>query len=278
MAADDKAWSEGLEPRAEQRQLRLGHRHGWIRAEIKKHRGESKPVVAGSNRPLAVNIVLRGEGTFTDELNNTWPLRPGSCFFPMPGLACRAVYSGDALEFFVVFDRFTSRSLRDIGFVRTVPFARTDTDDRLRQNILDILDWLAADSSVLSDRELLLRLLGFIENLQKQGSELRQADSSEARIASACLLLEDPVNRSMPVKEVAFRVGMSYRAFRDAFTRLKGCTPVVYRIERRLDRAARMLAEKTVKEVAADLGYSDPATFSQQFTRHHGVPPSRYHK
>jgi AraC-like DNA-binding protein len=272
-------WLRGLEPRAAQRQLKLGHRSGWIRAEIKPHSPDEGSIVHGPDRPLAANIVLRGQGTFTDEHNNCWQLCPGACFFPIPGLDGRAEYSTQsALEFFLAFDRFTSRSLRDLGFVRTVPYALAPTDTALRESILEVFGWLSLDNSSLSDRELLLRLVGFIEELQKHGEELSQPDSLEGRIGAACLLLEDPVDRNMPVSEIAWRVGMSYRTFRKSFAELKGCTPVAYRITRRMDRACRMLVSMPVKEVAAELGYCDPATFSHQFTKQFGVPPSRYGK
>ncbi|MBD3242370.1 MAG: helix-turn-helix domain-containing protein [Chitinivibrionales bacterium] len=278
MAPQNNDWLEGLQPRVVERRLSLGHRHGWIRAEIKAHRNESKPVVAGSNSPLAVNVVLRGEGAFTDELNNTRPLSPGACFVPIPGLDGRAVYtSPSTLEFYLAFDRFTSRSLRDLGFVRTVPYARVPADETLRTGIVQIMDWISLDPEDLSDRDLLLRLIDFMDTLQAHGKEMQPSDSLEARIGSACLLLEDPATRGMAMGEIARRVGMSYRAFRTAFAQLKGCTPVAYRIARRMDRACRMLKRKTVKQVAAELGYGDPATFSQQFAKTYGVPPSAYH-
>jgi AraC-like DNA-binding protein len=43
-----------------------------------------------------------------------------------------------------------------------------------------------------------------------------------------------------------------------------------------LEQARYLLLDKSVKEVAAELGYSDPFTFSAQFKGHFGLSPQRF--
>ena len=48
----------------------------------------------------------------------------------------------------------------------------------------------------------------------------------------------------------------------------------------RRERASRLLADtdKTVRAVALDVGYPDPAVFSRAFKRWTGMTPSQYRK
>lgn len=65
--------------------------------------------------------------------------------------------------------------------------------------------------------------------------------------------------------------------FRRAFRERIGMTPQKYRELKRMEYAIRRLdLGMTVKEVAAELGYSDPFFFSRQFKRHIGASPSEY--
>ena len=45
-----------------------------------------------------------------------------------------------------------------------------------------------------------------------------------------------------------------------------------------MQRAAELLAdtEMPVRDIAAQVGYRQPAQFAKAFTRVHGVPPTRY--
>ena len=73
---------------------------------------------------------------------------------------------------------------------------------------------------------------------------------------------------SVPYNEVYFR-----RAFRERI----GMTPQKFRELKRMEFAiSRLDMGVSVKEVAAELGYSDPYFFSRMFKRHIGEPPSRF--
>lgn len=65
--------------------------------------------------------------------------------------------------------------------------------------------------------------------------------------------------------------------FKRAFRNRLGFTPQKFRELKRMEFAIHRLASGlTVKQVALELGYSDPYFFSRQFKRHIGASPSRY--
>jgi AraC-like DNA-binding protein len=71
---------------------------------------------------------------------------------------------------------------------------------------------------------------------------------------------------------------MSEAAFREAFVNTIGCAPRRYLEERRVAQAARALLEtdRTVGEIAREVGYPDPYHFSRVFRRVTGSSPRRY--
>lgn len=65
--------------------------------------------------------------------------------------------------------------------------------------------------------------------------------------------------------------------FRRAFRDRLGMTPQKFRERKRMEFAIhRLNMGLTVKQVALELGYSDPYYFSRQFKRHVGASPGRY--
>jgi AraC-like DNA-binding protein len=80
------------------------------------------------------------------------------------------------------------------------------------------------------------------------------------------------------VDELARRARMGLTAFRAAFERTMGRAPHRYLEERRMERAARALAETDHKiiKIAEAEGYDDPYHFSRVFRRVMGVSPRQF--
>ncbi|MGF1474313.1 MAG: helix-turn-helix domain-containing protein [Geminicoccaceae bacterium] len=86
------------------------------------------------------------------------------------------------------------------------------------------------------------------------------------------------LHRSLELKEIAAQVNMAACTFSRYFRRTFGVAPYAYVIERRLDRARRMLSEtaKPTKEVATVCGFSDQAHLTRLFARRYGTTPSAF--
>lgn len=90
--------------------------------------------------------------------------------------------------------------------------------------------------------------------------------------------LEDRVEGSISVAELAGLVGVSASHLSALFHRATGGGPAAFHTSMRMARA-RMLLDTTpasVAEIAAAVGYTDPLYFSRHFRRLHGLSPKAY--
>ncbi|SMX45988.1 helix-turn-helix domain-containing protein [Actibacterium lipolyticum] len=91
----------------------------------------------------------------------------------------------------------------------------------------------------------------------------------------AARLSSDPLGAGVDetLADIPYNLDYFRRAFRDRI----GLTPQKFRELKRMEFAIHRLdSGLTVKQVAIELGYSDPYFFSRQFKRHIGASPSRY--
>jgi AraC-like DNA-binding protein len=107
-------------------------------------------------------------------------------------------------------------------------------------------------------------------------------DPIDAKILELVRALDQPGSDGLGerprVEELARRAGMGLTAFRAAFLRAMGRGPRRYLEERRIERAARALAETDHKiiKIAEAEGYDDPYHFSRVFQRVMGLSPRKY--
>ena len=90
--------------------------------------------------------------------------------------------------------------------------------------------------------------------------------------------LEQNLHRSITVTGMADAMGMSERSFHRRCLKDFTMAPARLLAELRLERARTLLSDQTVavKNVAALIGFADPASFSTAFLRRFGATPSSY--
>ncbi len=92
--------------------------------------------------------------------------------------------------------------------------------------------------------------------------------------------IDESIGSRFRLNESCRKIGYSQahliRRFREAF----GCSPYEYLMQRRIEIARRLLgfSRKSIKEIAAMLGFSDQYSFSSCFKERTGVSPSRYRR
>jgi AraC family transcriptional regulator of adaptative response / methylphosphotriester-DNA alkyltransferase methyltransferase len=94
----------------------------------------------------------------------------------------------------------------------------------------------------------------------------------------AVAVVEDSFGSDLSLDSVARRVAASRRQLQRAYAEIGGTTFRAHLTAVRMRRAAELLAARplTIREVARQVGYRQPAQFAKAFRRHHGVVPSEF--
>jgi AraC family transcriptional regulator, exoenzyme S synthesis regulatory protein ExsA len=86
------------------------------------------------------------------------------------------------------------------------------------------------------------------------------------------------IDSSITVEELAFLCNMSLSSFKRRFARIYGNSPNKWLLEKRMERAARMLRKEKRKasEIYYELGYENLSSFIQSFKQIYGITPKQY--
>jgi AraC-like DNA-binding protein len=101
---------------------------------------------------------------------------------------------------------------------------------------------------------------------------------ADGRLAAAIRRMHESPTRAWTVAQLAKEASLSRSAFFERFSRAVGVAPMEYLLAWRMALAKNLLRREVggVSEIAKRVGYSSASTFSVAFTRHVGLPPSRY--
>ncbi len=219
----------------------------------------------------AVTLVLEGTVRVLLPDRNPTEARPGDlirfhanqAIIPIQGQA-------GALECSLGIEGATAKRLEQCGLIHL-----EDRIDRRPLATATLLDYYEMFGILCDPRisppAVLRRTLAFFDGIESPYFDETSAGDWFRR---ACLLLQIRVEPGFTMREAAAACGVDYRRFRLGFREKTGLPPNAYQLEARMRRARRLLANHSVKETAALLGYDDPFLFSRQFKRFHKVPPS----
>ena len=99
-------------------------------------------------------------------------------------------------------------------------------------------------------------------------------------VSRALSLLHARVEEAWTTEDLANAVNMSRSTFAERFTAVVGQPPMTYLVGWRMQLARQMLLEtnRTVAQIAYDVGYGSEAAFTRAFRREHNAPPSGWRK
>jgi AraC family transcriptional regulator, regulatory protein of adaptative response / methylphosphotriester-DNA alkyltransferase methyltransferase len=111
---------------------------------------------------------------------------------------------------------------------------------------------------------------------------IRSATEARRRAiySDAIEIIEREYPRAPELDDVARRIATSRRQLQRAFTEIGGASFRTHVVEVRMLRALELLSGGgiAVRDVAASVGYRQPAQFARTFRRHHGAPPSTFRR
>lgn len=127
---------------------------------------------------------------------------------------------------------------------------------------------------------LMLYLSGIMKT-KYQGSDENTVfpnNSILARLQPVLIYISHHVAEPIYISDLAHILNLSEKYFIMFFKKAIGITPINYIIQVKMKKALEYLHEqnRSVKEVAALVGYSDIYTFSKAFKKVYGIPPSKF--
>lgn len=122
------------------------------------------------------------------------------------------------------------------------------------------------------------RLVDVVSGRERSTPVARARD--RRRAVDAALWIEAHAHESIDLERAAGEVGLSPFHFLRLFARVLGVTPHQYLVRSRLRRAARLLCEeeRSIGDVAFDVGFGDLSNFVRTFRRAAGVSPQGFRR
>ncbi|HZP70891.1 MAG TPA: AraC family transcriptional regulator [Pseudolabrys sp.] len=90
--------------------------------------------------------------------------------------------------------------------------------------------------------------------------------------------IEEHLSETISLSTLAGLVQLSPYHFARAFKQTLGVPPHRYHMNRRMEHAKILLADRSVTEVALAVGYAETSSFSSSFRRATGISPSRFRR
>jgi AraC-like DNA-binding protein len=105
-------------------------------------------------------------------------------------------------------------------------------------------------------------------------------DRDRRRAVESALWIEQYSHQEVDLERLASEAGLSSFHFLRVFAAVTGVTPHQYVVRSRLRRAAQLLAdeERSITDVAGDVGFGDLSNFVRTFHRAAGVSPRGYRR
>ena len=122
------------------------------------------------------------------------------------------------------------------------------------------------------------RCVEIVSGAERAPATMRAAD--RRRAVEAALWLDERAHEPIDLESAARAVELSPFHFLRVFARALGVTPHQYLVRARLRRAARLLSdgERSITDVAFDVGFGDLSNFVRTFHRAAGVSPRRFRR
>ncbi len=221
-------------------------------------------------------LCLRGRGRLTIA-GHTWAIGPGTLFQRFPGQIhdLNLEASPPWAECYIHLGSTLAGALEVMGVLqRQSPVRTPGIAPGIIRELWRTTDALGA-AAASNLPHFLVRLQGLLLSLLGPEPHAAGADLDMER---ACrLLTDDPI---ADLSLVARDLGLPYDRFRKRFRELTGLSPGDYRLRRRLEHARTILlsSNRPIQDIARDLGYANPFTFTALFRKHVGCSPMKYRR
>lgn len=245
--------------------------------------------------PLSVKAVISGTATWTTEAGR-FELGPSGCLIVNDSEPYSIEIDAlQPVETFCIFFRrgFVEEAHRsavtasadlldDDSAPPNIEFAERLQYDEALRGFIEHARRISPDDAILGVAQRLVALHTNVSHRIARLPALRASTREEIRrrLDRAVSSIHGNLDGDLSLERMATDACLAPFHFHRVFTSYFGETPHRYVTRLRLQRAAALLrgTERPVTAVATDCGFESPASFTTLFTRHFGVPPSRFRK
>jgi AraC-like DNA-binding protein len=230
-----------------------------------------------------VLYLTRGQGRFQSKHSLPCEVTEGSVIFLFPGEwhTYRPLESTGWETYWVGFDGNPARELLEANRVSLDnPIMKLGYDEEmvgLYKKLLDVsLSERPGYRQLLSGMTIHLLTYLFYRGKQQSWHDKEALN----QIEKARLIMRESFRSSVSPEDIAAQLNMSYSWFRRIFRQYTGLAPARYLNRLKMQSARELLSDpnKTVKEVALELGYESTDYFSVAFKRYNQLTPCEFRR
>jgi AraC-like DNA-binding protein/mannose-6-phosphate isomerase-like protein (cupin superfamily) len=225
--------------------------------------------------------ITAGHGIFDSEPSGEVPVSAGSVFVVFPNVWHR--YRPDTKtgwdEYWVECEgTLLEAAVERCGLNPSTAVMRVGHDDALLRCFINIADTIQEESPgfepiiAMRSLEIVARIRSLLKVSSQDGST-----ALEKMVKHAQVKMREALNSNIDFHHLASELGMSYSTFRRIFKKETGLPPGEYFIAMKMNRAKQLLmTDKTIQEVADQLGFESVYYFSRLFKARTGASPSAF--
>jgi len=103
-------------------------------------------------------------------------------------------------------------------------------------------------------------------------------DTKPGCVENAILYMQEHITDMLTLKQISAHTNYSVSRFSNLFKQQTGYAPMDYFMQMKIQQACQQLdfTDKSIKEIALNLGFDDPYYFSKRFKQITGMPPIKY--
>ena len=181
---------------------------------------------------------------------------------PIDGILINLLFSDDKGEAFYLSDKIKIYKIQNSNFIKS---CFTNILNCSKQALLNIAEI----------KSIAYKLLAYLGTIDKE----RKINSSKYNcIFEGISYLENDLQQSLSIEEIAQLCHMSATYFRKLFKEYSGISPAQFRIQKKLETAKSLLStsDMTISEISDYLGFESVAYFSKLFKKYEKISPSQY--
>ena len=229
-----------------------------------------------------INYITEGQGIYENH-SGKYKIQPGSLLFTKPGEwhRYRPNKSMGWVEHYIGFSGHISHQVFGRPwFTQKNAVVQIGNREEIIDTYYKIFDYVLEEKPGFQQVSagMVMKRLGFIVSLDKQkdfsGKRIEQI------IQNACFTIRENIESEFNFQSFAENNNIGYSYFRKMFKKYTGVPPVQYHLDLKILRAKEMLlyTDKSIKEIAYDLGFQSIYYFSRIFKSKLGVSPSEIRK